>query len=95
MATMPTNPCADSHPELALLIEITSLSDRLPKFLCNRCGDQLGFEQAVRNDERLQLTAQGWRPPAEPNEVNRCPECRLVAAHLPLCSRPVPMPWEA
>lgn len=29
------------------------------------------------------------------NEVNRCPECRLIAAHLPLCSRPVPMPWEA
>lgn len=35
-----------------------------------------------------------FRTPAA-NEVNRCPECKLLAAHLPLCSRPVKLPWEA
>lgn len=29
------------------------------------------------------------------DEPNRCPECKLLAAHLPLCSRPVKLPWEA
>lgn len=28
------------------------------------------------------------------NEPNRCPECCLLSAHKPLCSRPVALPWE-
>lgn len=28
------------------------------------------------------------------DEPNRCPECSLLSAHKPFCSRPVKLPWE-
>lgn len=32
--------------------------------------------------------------PFDEPEPNRCPECRMLAIHLPTCTRPVRMPWE-
>jgi hypothetical protein len=55
MPIMSENPCADGHPELRLLIEVTTFSDRLPVMHCRRCGENLSFEDAVRNDERIKL----------------------------------------
>lgn len=55
MPTLPDNPCADGHPELKLLIEVTHLGERLPAYHCNRCGDRLGYEDAIRNDERIKI----------------------------------------
>lgn len=57
MPIMSENPCASGHPELKLLLEVTSFSDRLPVMHCRRCGENLPYEQAIRNDERLKVTA--------------------------------------
>lgn len=55
MPILPENPCADGHPELALMTLATTLLDDLPVMVCNRCGERLSFEDAVRNDERLKI----------------------------------------
>lgn len=55
MPTMPENPCADGHPELRLMTEVTSFSDRLPVMHCNRCESTMTFEAAIRNDERIKI----------------------------------------
>lgn len=55
MATQQINPCAESHQELSLMLKVTSLTDRLPVMHCNRCGENLSYEDAVRNDERIQI----------------------------------------
>lgn len=52
------DPCRYGHPELKLMIEVTTFRDRLPVMHCNRCGAQLGFEEAVRNDERIKWAAE-------------------------------------
>jgi hypothetical protein len=55
MPIMPENQCADSHQELALMTVCTSLRDVNAMLLCNRCGDTVTFEAAVRNDERMKI----------------------------------------
>lgn len=55
MPTLRENPCVDSHQELALMSNVTSLLDVNAMMLCNRCGDTMTFEDAVRNDERMRI----------------------------------------
>lgn len=55
MPIMPENLCANGHQELSLMKEVTTFHDRLPVMHCNRCGENLGVEDAIRNDERIQI----------------------------------------
>lgn len=56
MTVLAANPCEAGHQGIALLKDVTTLGERLPRYLCNRCGTILTFEQAIRNDERLIVT---------------------------------------
>lgn len=57
MATMSPNPCAEGHQELALMLDVTAFGDSTQQMRCNRCGNTLDFEDAVRNDERIRIAA--------------------------------------
>lgn len=59
-------PCPDGHQELQLMTECTTLTDTERQMLCNRCCHAMSFEDAVRNNERMQLgRVEGIRIAAE------------------------------
>jgi len=51
------DPCEEGHPELAQLVDVSTLRDRLPRYRCPRCSTDLTFEDAIRNDERMKILA--------------------------------------
>jgi len=55
MPTFKPGLCAERHQELSLMTEATTFCDRLPVMHCRRCGENLSFEEAVRNDERIKI----------------------------------------
>lgn len=58
MVSVPVSPCAEGHPELSLMKNVTALRDVETMLSCLRCGEILSFEEAVRNDERIRWAAE-------------------------------------